>query len=547
MSNKKLFVIILSAVVLSSVVSLGAYKIFTKNTAPPSLTNNPNFETIVDSIDYSENLLDSNTVYKERFNSDLQSQGKWIPVKSTDLIKELTTDHSKDSPEIQKVSNETLPEENSTLARNIAPVDNDDTFEEEVQTTNITSSNNNASVREVSENKTKTEVKIVYLWQPNDCNESSWNPYSNGHWEFTCAGWVWASDYRWGSHCYNYGRWMWTSFAGWVWMPGDRWAPNWVTWRYCGNYNGGSYCGWYPQAPVLYWQNYQSHLVVCNSHFNSNPIHWTVVNTNNFTKTITKTTKVNNEINSQILNNSSKVKTVNTLVTSEQQIKYSGPNVNEISKVTKSTITPKYIEVPTKTDLTSSGTKQTVVSDPVVKIKQTKKTDGVDPVKLNEQITKSNVSNPITNETNPIKIKQPNNINTTSETNPVKTAGPSVNNTTKNTNVKEEQPAKSTSTTKTSTTKTETPKQETPTKQTPTKQTTPPKQDPPTKQNTPTKQDPPKYDPPVKQDPPPTRQDPPPVKQDPPPVKQDPPKQDPPKQDSPKQDPPKKDDGKKSD
>jgi len=158
--------------------------------------------------------------------------------------------------------------------------------------------------------------------------------------KFTYAGWVWASDYRWGNHCYNYGRWVWTSFAGWVWMPGGRWAPNWVTWRHCNNYNGGSYVGWYPTCPVLYWTNYQSHLVVCNSHFTSNPVHWTVVNTTDISKHITKTTKIDPTKNIEILNNSSKVK-ISTLAIDDQKIKYNGPNVNEISQVTKSTITPK--------------------------------------------------------------------------------------------------------------------------------------------------------------------------------------------------------------
>jgi len=74
MSNKKLFAIILSAVLLTSVVTVGAYKIFTKNPELPTLTSNPNLESIVDSIDYSENLLDSNAVYKEKFAEDLNSQ-----------------------------------------------------------------------------------------------------------------------------------------------------------------------------------------------------------------------------------------------------------------------------------------------------------------------------------------------------------------------------------------------------------------------------------------------------------------------------------------
>ncbi|MCE9539082.1 MAG: hypothetical protein K8R85_07680, partial [Bacteroidetes bacterium] len=457
MSNKKLFAIILSAVLLTSVVTVAAYKIFTKNTDVPTLTTNPNFESIVDSIDYSENLLDSNEVYKQNFDEDLTSQGKWIPIKSRDLIQDLTSPSQTETPlqNVSNVSNDNSLPENTSVARNIAPADNE-TFVEEVSTTNLTSPNENANVKVVTE--TKTIEKIIYVWQPNECNESSWNPYSNGRWEFTCAGWVWASDYRWGRHCYNYGRWVWTSFAGWVWMPGGRWAPNWVTWRYCGNYNGNSYIGWYPTCPVLYWTNYQSHLVVCNSHFSSNPIHWTVVNQKDLTGKINLTTKVHPEKNSVILNNSGKVR-VNTLAIDDQKVKYNGPNVNVISQVTKSTITPKYIEIPVdpKNEKNSAGTKQTVVSDPVSKVRTTKNTS-INGNELIDKIRRTNVSNPnVTTDpnitTNPVNPKT-----STTKTLPVKTADPSVNPVKTTDKTKTDPPAKTVTPPKSTTT----PKNETP-------------------------------------------------------------------------------------
>ncbi|MBS1491923.1 MAG: hypothetical protein JST55_00350 [Bacteroidetes bacterium] len=557
MFNKKIFAMILSAALLSGAISVGAYKIFTKNT-PSTVTTDPNvnFQSIVDSIDYTENLLDSNQVYKQKFENDLTSQGKWIPVKQKDFIRELTnpTQTQNDAPDIQNVSNqdnEPVAENNNTvLANNKAPANDDDTFIEEVPTTNITSSNIEP-VRTVTE--TKTIEKIIYIWQPNECSDRNWNPYTNGHWEFTCAGWVWASDYRWGNHCYNYGRWMWTSFAGWVWMPGGRWAPNWVTWRYCGNYYGGSYCSWYPTCPVVYWQN-PHHLIVCNSHFTSNPIHWTVVNTNDITKHIPIKPKVDTERNIEIINNSEKIKNVQTLVTNNQKIKYNGPNVNEISKVTNTQITPKVINIPTKSEGTIAGVNNTnPTKNPngpktPVKVTPVKQQNEINPVKLIDDITKQNVSNPGNgNITKDPQIKQPpvKNTTTTNTTTTIKTAGPSVNNPTKE-GVKTEPPAKNLPPVKnTTTTKTETPKQEGP-KNNPPVKNDPPKYNPPPVKNDPPKYDPPKYDPP-KYDPPPVKNDPPPVKNDPPPVKQDPPKQDPPKQDPPKQDPPQKKDDKKGD
>ncbi len=564
MSNKKLFVIILSAVILTSAVTVGAYKIFTKNSELPTLTNsNPNFETIVDSIDYSENLLDSNQVYKERFSEDLKSQGKWIPIKSSTLIKELTTqqDYTQDyANDVQNVSVEAPLSENTSSAQNIAPPNDDETFVEEVSTTNLVSPQNNsnvgANVQEAAETKTVTE-KIIYIWQPNDINERSWNPYTNGQWEFTSAGWVWASDYGWGRHCYNYGRWMWTSFAGWVWMPGGRWAPNWVTWRHCGSYNGGSYFGWYPTCPVVYWQDPHTNLIVCNSHFSSNPRHWTIVEQRSLTTKITPFTKVHPEKNIEILRNSGKVKTTNTLVFDDTKLRYNGPNVNVISQATNTNITPKSIEIPKSADINSAGTRGDEVTDPKT-VKNTRSTQltGTDII---NNIRRTNVSNPLLN--NGVTPTTTNTVKPTKQSG-VTITDPVINNPVKSGTVNTEPPTKTTTTTTTTTkTSTTTPKQEAPKKQEPKKQETPkqepkkqepkkqepPKQNPPKqdtpRQNPPPKYEPPKYDPP-KQNPPPVY-NPPPPRQNPPP-KQDPPKQDPPpRQDPPKQDPPKKDDGKR--
>lgn len=508
MTNKKLFAIILSAVVLSAVTSIAAYKIFSKNTTfvPSQTQSNPNFESIVDTIDYSENLLDSNQVYKERFEPELNSQGRWIPIKSTDLIKELTTpdEETTQQPEVQNVSNDITARENTSSAKynvaseNIQPV--------EIQT--------NTNPNQIVEERKTTEVKIIYIWQPNECTGSSWNPYTYGRWEFTDCGWMWRSHYRWGSHCYNYGRWFWSSYYGWVWMPGSRWAPNWVTWRHCGNYYGNGYYAWYPTTPRIYWRDYTSNLVVCNSHFTSNPVHWTVVPVTNITKTITNGTKIKPEKNADILSNTSKVKTVNTLAIDNTKIKYTGPNVNEVSNVTKTTITPKKVDIPNEV-AGSNGTKQTTSTNPNVKIKPVKNTVVTDPAVYNEVTNTPKISNPV------------------KSTEPTRT------------NIKTE-PTKTVTTAPPTKTTTETPKAPTKTPKYDPPKYDPPKQNPPTKtQDPPTKTpkyDPPKYDPP-KYDPP--KYDPPTKtpKHD-PPVKNPPPKHDPSKNPP----PPKKDEsGKKGD
>src|SRR5947207_680047 len=67
-------------------------------------------------------------------------------------------------------------------------------------------------------------------WRPTQV-DADWRPYSNGHWEWTDAGWYWQSDEPWAWACYHYGSWANDPSYGWVWIPATDWAPSWVTWR----------------------------------------------------------------------------------------------------------------------------------------------------------------------------------------------------------------------------------------------------------------------------------------------------------------------------
>lgn len=68
-----------------------------------------------------------------------------------------------------------------------------------------------------------------------------WRPYTNGSWEWTDAGWYWASDEPRAWACYHYGTWLFDNSYGWLWVPGTEWAPAWVAWR-----EGPDYIGWAP-------------------------------------------------------------------------------------------------------------------------------------------------------------------------------------------------------------------------------------------------------------------------------------------------------------
>ena len=88
-----------------------------------------------------------------------------------------------------------------------------------------------------------------YVWQPKVAvSESSWRPYSDGHWVWTVRGWCWVSNEDFGWATYHYGRWVCVAGTGWVWRPGDEWAPAWVSWRQS---DDDAYCGWAPPAGIF--------------------------------------------------------------------------------------------------------------------------------------------------------------------------------------------------------------------------------------------------------------------------------------------------------
>jgi hypothetical protein len=89
-----------------------------------------------------------------------------------------------------------------------------------------------------------------WVWRPRHVGYQ-WQPYWDGRWVWTTAGWTWVSDEPWGWATYHYGRWAIIDGVGWVWLPGRVWAPAWVAWRW-----GGGYAGWCPLGPrgVVYVQ-----------------------------------------------------------------------------------------------------------------------------------------------------------------------------------------------------------------------------------------------------------------------------------------------------
>ena len=254
------------------------------STAQETPSENDSNTPIIENIDTEENLLDSNQAYKKQFDS-LSKDGEWIRANKADFIKDITEETGEDLGSYYPATSE-----------------------------------------------------VIYIWRPY-CANVSWNPYYNGRWVFSSYGWIWMSDYDWGWGPYNYGRWHFSNYYGWVWLPGRVWACNWVTWRH--HYN---YVGWYPTCPRIYWSHYNN--FYSNKKYAYVPIHWIFLKKKDFTAKVDNTTIVKADQNAEILKNSVKVKSVMYDVDPTQpKFKYTGPDVNEISKETGEKITPQIVDV----------------------------------------------------------------------------------------------------------------------------------------------------------------------------------------------------------
>ena len=110
------------------------------------------------------------------------------------------------------------------------------------------------------------------VWVPGNV-PPDWQPYSDGRWVSTSAGWTFVATAPWGPYVFHYGRWGWRAGFGWSWIPGYRWAPAWVSWRWV---NG--YACWAPLGPpgYRYPRRWPGWVVVPHAHFTA-PIHrWAV-------------------------------------------------------------------------------------------------------------------------------------------------------------------------------------------------------------------------------------------------------------------------------
>lgn len=334
-----------------------------------------NGQIFVDTIETSENLLDSNEVYKQQFE-ELSEDGDWIKVKKSDFIKELT--------------------------------------EETGENLQYYYSDNG---------------EYIYVWQPYVA-VNDWNPYIGGRWDFSYYGWTWVSDYSWGWGPYNYGRWYYSGFYGWVWLPGNVWAANWVNWRNC-----GGYYAWYPTCPSIYWYNYGNGYCR-NTLYSYTPLNWVIVKKSDITKRIDEKVVEDPVDNFNNLKNSTKMDIASYSDQETKNFKYTGPDVKQVTKESGEKITPKHVSVnTTKSGRYDEGVNFTSTKKIVTKSEGnnpvTTKNENVESTKDQKSNTKNtNTKNPNTKR---IQTKSPNTKSINSKKyNPPKDNGTKTESTEKN-------------------------------------------------------------------------------------------------------------------
>ena len=180
------------------------------------------------------------------------------------------------------------------------------------------------------------DVITGYIWRPSvSITLVDWNPYSYGRWEYCNFGWIWVSDYQWGWGPYHYGRWWFSNRWGWVWSPGHRWAPSWVSWCHTRNY-----VGWHPISPRTHWRHHNgiivTHPVTPKQKGITNK--WTFVDKKDFTKKITKDTKIDLKKNRDLLKDAK-------MVIKSNEVYNLGPKKTDLEKNNGEKITTKKVRM----------------------------------------------------------------------------------------------------------------------------------------------------------------------------------------------------------
>jgi hypothetical protein len=164
-----------------------------------------------------------------------------------------------------------------------------------------------------------------YAWQPYDVDDD-WQPYSDGRWVYTDAGWTWDSNEPFGWAVYHYGRWANVYGVGWIWVPGTEWGPGWVSWRH-----SPRYVGWAPLPPEALFLRAIGFSMWVDDYYDIGPGNYRFIENRDFGAQRLNTVFIDQRQNLQIINqttNITNISYVNNVVYNggpgyDQQARYS--------------------------------------------------------------------------------------------------------------------------------------------------------------------------------------------------------------------------------
>jgi hypothetical protein len=174
-----------------------------------------------------------------------------------------------------------------------------------------------------------------YVWIPAIGN--GFSPYSSGgHWVYTEYGWTWVSDYPWGWAPFHYGRWDFNDGYGWFWVPDVEWAPAWVAWR-----RSPGYYGWTPLSPGVSLE------VSFNNNYYGRRDNWFFVEDRYLGRRDINQHYAPRTNNETIINNSTVIN--KTYIDNSRHTTYvTGPDKEEVQKVTGTPVQPVTIKESSK-------------------------------------------------------------------------------------------------------------------------------------------------------------------------------------------------------
>jgi hypothetical protein len=223
-----------------------------------------------------------------------------------------------------------------------------------------------------------------YVWHPAEVDET-WQPYTEGQWVFTDAGWTWVSEEPWGWATYHYGRWVSIENEGWVWIPDSEWAPAWVSWRH-----SDDYVGWAPLPPEARFRHEVGFSAWVDAYYDIGPAYYSFVEVRNFGAPRLRTVIVPPTQNITIIN-----KTVNiTNITYRNNVVFvGGPEYEVVSKVSVQPIRRLKLERNTTVNVTNVKVKNVVEGDRLTVMAPTVNVADVNakPRRISKRVEKVNV------------------------------------------------------------------------------------------------------------------------------------------------------------